>query len=220
MNEANATLALLTHPKSVAAEAYRTLRTNVQFASLDQPLRTLLITSPGPEEGKTTTLANLGIAFAQAGTRVLLVDCDLRRPSLHVLFDVANERGLTSYLLDETGEPAIQSTNVEGLSLLPTGPLPHNPSELLASRRMECALDALVERADLVLLDSPPVVAVSDAAVLGRRVDGVLLVVSVGRTRREHAAQARRVLERANVRILGAVMNNAQLDSALYRYYG
>jgi len=213
-------LITVANPRSPVAEAYRILRTNIQFSSLDKPLRTLLVTSASPEEGKSTTLANLAVTFAQAGNEVVVVDSDLRRPSLHKLFDLPNERGLTTFILEDPDrEPPVQATEVERLRVLTSGPLPHNPSELLGSQRMERAIAALRERADLVLFDCPPVVAVADAAVLGRRLDGCLLVVSVGKTRRDHALRAKRLLDKASVNVLGAVLNNARFDPSLYRYY-
>jgi non-specific protein-tyrosine kinase len=216
----NAELVTLANPRSAVAEAYRTLRTNIQLSSLDQPLRTLLVASAGPDEGKSTTLANLAVAFAQAGRRTILVDSDLRRPSLHTLLGSPNDRGLTTMLLQDDAPAPLIEMPVEGLRLLPSGPVPPNPSELLASRRLEQAIARLTDDADLVLFDSPPALAVSDAAVLSRRVDGVLLVVSAGRTRREHAARARQVLERAGARLLGVVLNNASVGDALYSYEG
>lgn len=213
-------LITVANPRSPIAEAYRTLRTNIQFSSLDKPLHTLLVTSASPEEGKSTTLANLAVTFAQAGNEVVVVDSDLRRPSLHTLFELPNERGLTTYVLeDPDAEPPIQATGIERLRVLTSGPLPHNPSELLGSQRMERAVAALRERADLVLFDCPPVVAVADAAVLGRRLDGCLLIISVGKTRRDHASRAKRLLDKANVNVLGAVLNNARFDPSLYGYY-
>jgi non-specific protein-tyrosine kinase len=216
----NADLVTLANPRSAVAEAYRTLRTNVQLSSIDEALRTLLVTSAGPDEGKSTTLANLGVAFAQAGHRTILVDSDLRRPSLHALFGIPNDRGLTTMLLQDDAPAPLVETPIEGLRLLPSGPVPPNPSELLASRRLEGAIARLVGDADLVLFDSPPALAVSDAAVLSRRVDGVVLVVSAGRTRREHAARARQVLERAGARLLGVVLTNASAEDAVYSYGG
>lgn len=213
-------LITIANPKSPVAEAYRVLRTNIQFSSLDRPLRTLLITSAGSEEGKSTTLANLAVTFAQAGNEVVVVDSDLRRPSLHKLFGLPNEQGLTTFLLESPDQaPPLQPTHVERLRVLTSGPLPHNPSELLGSQRMEKAIAALRDLADLVLFDCPPVVAIADAAVLGRRVDGALLVVSAGRSRRDHATRAKRLLDKANVNVLGAVLTNAKLDASLYSYY-
>ncbi len=213
-------LVTLYDPRSPVAEAYRTLRTNIQFYGLDNPIRTILVTSTSPEEGKSTTIANLAVTFAQAGQDVVLVDCDLRRPTLHQYFELAMEPGLTTVIRDDS-EPAsvLQDTKVEGLRLMASGALPPNPSELIGSQRMGRIIADLREKASIVLFDSPPIVAVTDAAILARKVDGVVLVVSIGRTKRDHAIKAREILEKANARILGAVLNNVKVDSSLYRYY-
>jgi non-specific protein-tyrosine kinase len=216
----NADLITLVNPRSAVAEAYRTLRTNIQFSSLDEPLRTLLVASASADEGKSTTLANLAVTFAQAGRRTILVDSDLRRPSLHAIFGMPNDQGLTTMLLQDDAPAPLVETPIEGLRLLASGPIPPNPSELLASRRLEGAIARLRDDADLVLFDSPPALAVSDAAVLSRRVDGVVLVVRAGKTRREHAARARQVLERAGARLLGVVLTNASVEDAVYSYGG
>lgn len=211
----------LTSPRSPISEAYRTLRTNLQFVSPDKPLRTLLVTSPGPEEGKSTMLANLAIAIAQGERTTILVDCDLRRPSLHRLFGLDHQRGLTTMIIEDTAmsNPPLQDTAVPGLRLLASGPLPPSPSDLLGSRRMDRVLDALKERADMLLLDSPPVMAVSDAAILATKVDGVLLVVSAGQTKRDMVQAAKAKLEKVNANLLGAVLMNVPLDASLQRYY-
>ena len=211
-------LVTLSNPRSAAAEAYRTLRTNIQLSSIDSPIRALLVTSASADEGKSTTLANLAVAFAQAGQRVVLVDSDLRRPSLHTIFGAANERGLTSMLLEDDAAAPLVATSVEGLRLLPSGPIPPNPSELLGSKRIENAIERLKADADLLLFDAPPALAVSDAAVLSRRVDAVMLIVSAGRTKRDHATRARQVLERAGARLLGVVLTNASIEEAVYSY--
>ena len=211
-------LITLSNPRSAAAEAYRTLRTNIQLSSIDNPIRALLVTSASADEGKSTTLANLAVAFAQAGQRVVLVDSDLRRPSLHTIFGLANERGLTSMLLEDDAPAPLATTAVEGLRLLPSGPIPPNPSELLGSKRIEQALERLRADADLLLFDAPPALAVSDAAVLSRRVDAVLLIVSAGKTKRDHASRARQQLERAGARLLGVVLTNANVEEAVYSY--
>jgi capsular exopolysaccharide synthesis family protein len=215
-----AELVTLRDPRSPIAEAYRALRTNLQFSSLDTVLRTVLVTSAGPAEGKSTTLANLAVVTAESGARVLAVDCDLRRANLHTLFGLDNSEGLTNFILAEgTGPLPAQPTAVPNLLVLPTGPLPPNPSELLASRQMARVLEVLRDAADLVLFDAPPVVAVTDAAILAPRMDGVLLVVDAGTTRREWARRARAQLEKVNARLLGVVLNNAQVDTQLYGYY-
>lgn len=214
-------LITLSDPRSPAAEAYRTLRTNLYFSSLDQALETLVVTSAAPGDGKSTTLSNLAVTMAQGEKRTILVDADLRQPSLHTIFGASNGQGLTTMAMEDgaLSEPPLLETSVDNLWLLPSGPLPPNPAEILGSRRMEEIIDALKVHADIVLFDAPPVIAVTDAAVLGTKVDGVLLVIRAGKTRREHASRAKEVLERVNVRIVGAVLNNAAPDQSLGGYY-
>lgn len=220
-NNRQESLITISNPRSPISEAYRTLRTNLEFSSLDKPLKTMVVTSAGPEEGKSTTLANLAVTLAQAEKEVILVDCDLRRPSQHEIFDVENGVGLTSMVVDEEAfkNPPLQETPVPNLKLLPSGPLPPNPSELLGSRRMVEIITTLREKADLVLFDAPPIIAVTDAAVLASKVDGVLLVISAGTTKRDHAQRAKALLEKVNARLVGAVLNNVRMDISLHRYY-
>lgn len=212
-------LITLTDPRSPVAEAYRTLRTNLTFAGLDQPLETLIVTSPANGGEKSIAAANLAVVMAQGEHRTILVDADLRRPALHEIFGVSNERGLTTLFVDPRAraEPPLIDVGVENLWLLPSGPLPPNPTDLLGSRRMEEIIAALRSQADVLIFDAPPVLAVTDAAVLGMKVDGVLLVVAAGRTRREHARQARELLERARVRVVGVVLTDVPV-SAVRRY--
>ncbi len=213
-------LVTLTDPRSPAAEAFRTLRTNIYFSGLDRSIHTLLVTTVAPVESKSTTLANLAVAMAQGDQRTILVDADLRRPTLHTLFDLNNDKGLTSLFIDAKGpiEPALKDVNVPNLQVLTSGPLPPNPAEVLGSQRMLEIIEALKQRADIVLFDAPPVIAVTDAAVLGRRVDGMVLVVNAGQTRREHARRAKEQLEKLNIRIVGAVLNGASVDNAVSGY--
>lgn len=214
-------------PKSAAAEAYRTLRTNIQFASPDSPVHTLLATSTSPDDGKSTTLANLAITFAASGSPTVLVDADLRRPHLHRIFGLNNDEGLSS-LVAEMGrlkdgsavEPPLQRTQVDNLLVLTSGPVPPNPAEILGSQRMIEVLAMLRGRAEYVLVDTPPIIAVTDAGVLASRVDGVLLVINAGKTRRDLAVKARDMLNQVNANILGVVLNNATLDKSAYAYYG
>jgi len=215
-------LITVTNPRSPTSEAFRTLRTNLEFSSLDHPLHTMVVTTATPEEGKSTTLSNLAVIMAEGGKRVILVDCDLRRPALHDIFEVANDEGLTTMLRNDVAlsNPPLQEVGVEGLSLLPSGPLPADPVVLLSSRRMGEVIATLKERADLVLFDAPPVVAVTDAAVLAAQTDGVLLLLRAGSTRREYAQRAKELLEKVNVRIIGAVLCNAPFDGTFRRYYG
>jgi non-specific protein-tyrosine kinase len=213
-------LVTLTDPRSPAAEAFRALRTNLIFSSLDHPLTTLLVTSAAPEEGKSTTLANLAVTMAQGGRKTILVDCDLRRPRQHEIFGVPDQPGLTTMVLDPAGsdDPPLVATEVENLWLLPAGPLPPGPADLLGSRRMEALISTLKARADIVLFDAPPILAVTDAALLASKLDGVLLVVSAGRTKREHAQRAKELLEKIHVRIVGTVLTNARLDRSVSAY--
>jgi capsular exopolysaccharide synthesis family protein len=213
-----ARLVVASQPSSPAAEAYRQLRTNILFSSLDRPLRTLLVTSTTPEEGKSTTLANLAVTLAQAGSSVILADCDLRRPSLHTLFGASQAPGLTNVLLAGGDFPLIE-TGIEGLQLLPAGPLPPNPAELVGSKRMTETMAQLRERADYVLFDSPPVIAVTDAAILATKVDAVLLVVRAGATKRDLAQRAKAQLEQVKAPLIGVVLNNAKYDTSLHHYF-
>jgi capsular exopolysaccharide synthesis family protein len=221
LDDRSSSLVTVTTPRSPVSEAYRTLRTNLEFSSLDKPLKTLVVTSPGPEEGKSTTLANLAVTLAQAEKQVILVDCDLRRPSQHEIFGQSNDVGLTTMVVDEKAmsQPPLLETGVPGLLLLPSGPLPPNPSELAGSRRMQEIIAKLSERADIVLFDAPPIIAVTDAAVLASRVDGVLLVVKAGGTKRDHAQKAKALLEKVNAHLVGAVLNNVKMDTSYYSYY-
>jgi non-specific protein-tyrosine kinase len=219
-NQANlANLVAIRDPRSPAAEAYRTLRTNIRFSSLDRQLQTLLVTSTAPDEGKSMTLANLAVTMAQAEQRVILVDCDLRRPSLHTIFGQPNDTGLTTLILEQSDVALpLQPTGVAGLHLLTSGPLPPRPADILGSRRMEAVIERLRREADIVLFDTPPVTAVTDAAVLATRVDGVLLVFQANRTRRDAARQTRQILEKVKAHIVGVVLNDANLESG-YGYY-
>jgi non-specific protein-tyrosine kinase len=221
ISQIRANLVTVSDPRSVAAEAYRALRTNLSFSSLDNPIQTLVVATPAPQDNKSMVIANLAVTLAQGGNRTVLVDCDLRRPALHDIFGVDNSKGLTSMMLEEAvmKEPPLQATEIENLSVLPSGPLPPNPADLLGSRRMDAVLARLKEGADIVLLDAPPVMAVTDAVVLGSKVDGVLLVVNAGATRRDHAERAKEMLEKVNIRIVGAVLADAPADALMGSYY-
>jgi len=214
-------LITITDPLSPISEAYRTLRMNLQFAALDTELRTLLITSAGPDEGKSTTLVNLAITIAQTERSVIMVDCDLRRPGLHSLFGLSNETGLTTMVVDNQAleNPPLQPTGIDGLRLLASGPPPPRPPDLLGSKRMDTVIERLLAHADLLLFDAPPVMAATDAIVLSTKVDGVLLVASAGRTKREHAQRAVERLKKVKAHLVGAVLTNARLDTSLQTYY-
>lgn len=211
---------IVDNPRSMAAEAYRTLRTNIQFYNVGEPMRRLLITSATPREGKSITAANLAITFAQADKKVIIIDADLRRPILHRIFQISNLVGLTGVLLGTSDlASALVATAVPGLLVLPAGPLPPNPAEMLGSPRMRSLLDELNEEADLVIIDSPPVVVVTDAAVLAPLTDGVILVVAAGEVNREVAQQAKSQLAAVRARVLGIVLNGVEEDVSGYSSY-
>jgi non-specific protein-tyrosine kinase len=216
-----ANLITLINPRSPAAEAYRTLRTNLMFYSVDHPLNAFVVTSPLQGEGKSTVLANLGVTLAQGGHETLIVDCDLRRPTQHELWDLKNDRGLTSMLIENAAleNPPIQPASVDQLSVLTSGPLPPNPADVVASHRMDDVIAALRKKVEYILFDAPPVLAVTDAALLGLKVDGVLLVLRAGTSRRDRAARTKEELERVKVPIVGTVLVNAPRDSAVSTYY-
>jgi non-specific protein-tyrosine kinase len=218
-------LAMVLHPYSAASESFRSLRTNLDFAGVDQPLRLLLVTSPAQGEGKTTVAANLAVAFAATGRRTLLVDADLRVPILHEMFRLANDRGLTSMLLDEgldLGSIA-HDTEQPNLRVITSGPQPPNPAELLGSQRMRTLMSRLAQAADMVILDSPPLGSVTDAAVLSADVDGTIVVAFARKTHRDALQQCRDALQQVGSRILGVVLNGTQTAPGVaadgYQYY-
>lgn len=204
---------------SVEGEAFRQLRTRLFVLRKDAPLRTLLVTSAEPGEGKSTIVCNLALAIAHAGRSVVVVDGDLRRPVLHTIFGVANEKGLSSVLKHEaTLDEALQASSTAGIQVLPSGPLPANPSELLDSACMQQLMEQLIERFDMVLLDSPALIAVADGAVLTSLVDGVLLVVGLAQARQEAVQEMRQRLIGLRARPVGLVVNRAE-PHTIYAYY-
>lgn len=217
-------------PKSLIAECTRVIRTNLLFMSPDKPFKRMLITSSGPQEGKSTTVINLGIAMAQSGNRVLLVDTDMRRPRLHKVFGVPNDIGVSSLLVgDGHIDSAIKTTEVPGLFLLSCGPVPPNPAELLHTKAFSDLLEQLGTRFDRIILDSPPVGAVSDAVVLATLVDGVVMVLKAGKTQSDTARRTVRMLRDVKAPLFGAVLNDVDLERTkygdyyygyAYRYYG
>lgn len=208
-------------PRSPAAEAYRTLRTNIQYFSLDKPLQALLITGANPACGKSTTSANLAVTMAQSGLSVLLVDTDLRRPTLHKYFGAFNDQGLTNLLVDASMElpRLVYQTKMKNLHLLPSGPLPPNPAELLATEKMSKMVDLFKSNYDYVFFDSPPVIAVTDAAILSRLVDGTILVIDHNGPTREEAAFALEQLNKVQANVIGTIINNFPNKRSYYHYY-
>ena len=212
-------LGVFLDPKSVAAECCRSIRTNILFMSPDRPTRTMVVTSPSPQEGKTTTAINLGVTMAEAGGRVLIIDTDMRRPRLHRSFGVPNQTGISTVIVAKTSlEEAIKRTDVPNLDVLTCGPVPPNPSELLHTERFGAVLADCAKLYDRIILESPPTSAVTDPAVLGNLADGVVLVIKAGETTRESATHARRQLTAAKARLLGVVVNAIDFSNPAYGY--
>ncbi len=207
--------------RSHFGESYRTLRSNIQFATLNQPCQTLAVTSAGPNEGKTLTLSNLAITLAQAGKRVLVVDSDLRRPYLHRMFGLSNREGLTNLLVAENQSSIqrfLQDTPYPNLRLLASGPLPPNPTELLSSPQMAKVVESLKQEADVLLFDTPPTFGMADASIVGTLTHGTLLVVESGKNRNEAIVRLKDMMDRAGVRLVGTVLNRFRADANAYYY--
>lgn len=209
-----------TNPRSPISEQYRTVRTNLQFASVDNEIRSLLLTSAGPGEGKSMTTANLAVVYAQQGKSVLLVDADLRKPTIHYTFRLDNLHGLSNVLVGETSlEEAIETSDITNLDVISCGPIPPNPSELLGSRRMQAFIESAKQKYDMVIFDMPPVLAVTDAKILSNYVDGAILVVRSKKTENDAAKQALEALESVHANVLGVVLNDRDKKEANYYYY-
>ena len=211
-------LVTLTSPRSAAAEAYQSLRTNIEFSSLGNNLQSLLVTSPDSATNNSDALANLAVVMADAGDRVIVVDGDLRRPRQHEIFNVSTAAGLTDWL-QNGGDPVLAGTELPNLRVLAAGPLPPNPVALLSYKRLAELLQTLASDSDFVLVDAPPVLAVTDAALWASQVDGTLLAVTAGRTKREQADLAKGVLDKVQSNIVGAVLLDAE-DSVVVTGYG
>ncbi len=220
---ATSNLVTLADPHVPAAEAYRTLRANLLFSTVDAPVHTLVFTGPTPESGKSTAVANLAVTLAQGGHDTILVDCDLRQPKQQELWGLENsDRGLTTMILEAgmIADPPLREVGIPHLSILTSGQLPPYPADLLGSRKMDEVIGVLKARAEYVLFDAPPLLSVSDAIILGSKVDGVILVVRAGHTRRDHTLRARDLLDQVHVRVVGSILTNAPHDSVTGSYYG
>lgn len=211
---ATVNLITLTDPRSAAAEAFRTLRTNLMFSSVDKPVQTLLVTSAAGDDDRSEALANLAVTFAGSGNKTILVDANLRRPTQHEIWGVKNH-GLTTMMLEDSAlsNPPLLDTGVANLQLLPAGENPPNPADLLSSKRMNEIIGVLRARAAYVLFDAPPVLAATDASVLGIKVDGVLMIVRAGKTRRDHVLRARDAIERVHARFVGVALTGAPRET-------
>ncbi len=211
-------LSTINDPFGAASEAYRMLRTNLFYALVDNPPKVIVLTSAGHGEGKSTTTANLGVTLAQAGKSTLLLDCDLRKPTLHELFRACNSVGLVDILIGERGPEEVWTEPIPRLKLVPSGPPPPNPAELLSSRRLAEFLGHVRREFEYVLVDTPPVGRVSDSAVLAANGDGVLLVLDSQHTRKRDLRQALHSLEGVGAYVMGTVMNNFEAPRELYSY--
>lgn len=208
------------NPRSPISEQYRTIRTNLQFASVDNPLQSILVTSAGPAAGKSITAANVAVTYAQQDKKTLLIDADMRKPTVHYTFRLDNLKGLSNVLVgDLTLEHAVEKSDVDNLDILSCGPIPPNPAELLASKRMEEVLKHAKQLYDFIIFDTPPLLAVTDAKILANIVDGSLLVFRSGITNMEEAERTKQLLEDSKAKLLGAILNDREKSDATYHYY-
>ena len=214
------------HPKSPVAEAYRSIRTSLKYLSPDKPLKSIMVTSSGAGEGKSFIISNLAVAMAQNDNKIIIIDADLRKPMQHRFYDMTNFEGLSSVLTGEISfTEAKRETNIDNIQLISTGVIPPNPAELLDSKKMQEVINKAKEEADIVLIDSPPIIPVTDAMLLSKSVDGVLLVVASHETEREMLVKAKEQLDRVDANILGTVLNKYPTDqkgkyyNQYYYYY-
>lgn len=218
-----ASLVTITKPNSTIAEQFRTIRTNIQFSMIDKELKSLVFTSSGPGEGKSTTSANVAVVFATQGKRVLLVDADMRKPTVHKSFQLSNHEGLTTLLTEKSVAlgNVINETQIENLYVLTSGPIPPNPSELLDSKKMNTIIEALEASFDLILFDMPPIVSVTDAQVMASKTDGTVFVIRNGVANKDAVLKAKELLEIVNANVVGTIFNGLEKrkDKA-YKYYG
>lgn len=212
-------LVTVSETKSLFSEQFRTIRTNIKFSVPDSVLNTILITSSIPGEGKSTTAANLGVVFAQEGKKVLIVDADMRKPTLHYTFGFANRVGLSTILSRQgTSHEAILETPITGLNILPSGPIPPNPAELLSSISFDIFLEEMKKKFDIVIFDAPPILTVSDGQFLANKCDGTLLVIRSGGVEKEEVLKAQKILSTSQATVIGAVLNNCNIPSN-QKYY-
>lgn len=212
----------LNNPKSIASEAFRTLRTNIQFTNIDKSIKTIVITSSVQGEGKTTVTSNLATSIAQTEKRVLLIDCDMRKPRVHKVFGVTNLEGLTNILMGEKNLADVAfkgDQDIQSLTIVTSGPIPPNPAELLGSRRMSDFLQDMRDQFDMIILDSPPINLVTDSAILSTITDGTIMVVEVGKTDIEAAVSGKELLEKVNANLIGVVLNKIPTRGRSYYNY-
>ena len=206
-------------PKSVAAEAYRSLRTNIQYSSFDKKYQTLVVTSANPGEGKSTVSGNLALVLAQGESKVLLVDCDMRRPSVHKKFRISNTYGISDLLVGNKKMESVAHKYNDNLTIVPSGKIPPNPAEMLGSKAMTEFLEEMKKHFDYIVLDTPPLQAVADAQILSTKVDGSLIVVRAGVTKKDAVHDAVSIINKVNGNIIGTVLNGADNSKDKYYYY-
>lgn len=220
-NNKRAGIAIVNKPTSIVAEQIRTIRTNIKFSMVDSKLKSLLVTSAGPGSGKSLLATNIAAAFASEGKKVLLVDVDLRKPTVHKAFNLRNNDGLTSLLTDEEScyQDVIYRTAVSNLSVLTSGVIPPNPAELLSSDKMEMIKKEFENSYDLVIYDSPPLMAVTDAQIMASKTDGTLFIIPYGKASKEEVIKSKKMLEMVNANVIGAILNRVKSDQEEYYYY-
>ncbi|WP_341805420.1 CpsD/CapB family tyrosine-protein kinase [Priestia megaterium] len=218
-NQSYVNLIAYNNPASPITEQYRLVRTNIEFSSVDKEIKSIVVTSPAPADGKSTTASNLAIVLAQQGKKVLLIDADLRKPSIHYIFRTENTKGLTSVLTNRFGiETAITKTGISNLSILTSGPIPPNPAELLNSESMRSIMQDLKNKFDYLIFDTPPTLSVTDSQVLSNKCDGIVIVISSGKTTIEEAKNTKKLLSNTGAHLLGVVLNGAELKKENYNY--
>ena len=216
-------LITVSNPKSVVSEQFKTIRTNINFSMPDKDLKTIVLTSSTPGEGKSTNSSNIAVVFAQSGKRVLLVDSDMRKPTTHHTFGLRNVSGLSTVLIRQnTVEEVIHNTEIEGLSVITSGPIPPNPAELLASKTMDQFIENVKSNFDIIVFDAPPVLSVTDAQILSNKCEGTLLIINSGDAEKENVIKAKEMLLTSKANVIGAILNNYKIDKDhyYYQYYG
>lgn len=206
-------------PKSIAAESYRTLRTNIQYSSFDEEYKVIVVTSSEPEEGKSTTAGNLALSLAQGEKKVILIDCDLRKPSLHKKFKISNTLGLSDVIVEKESVTTVGQKYNRNLTVLTSGKIPPNPAEMLGSKSMTALIDGMKKIFDYVILDTPPVQAVTDAQVLAAKADGTILVVRAEKTKKDSVQNSISLLKKVNANVIGTVLNGLEANNNNYYYY-
>ncbi|MDB0579473.1 CpsD/CapB family tyrosine-protein kinase [Salinicoccus roseus] len=216
-------IVMATKEQTSVSEQFRTIRTNIMYSSVDKPIRSVLFTSATPGAGKSTIAANMAIAYAQAGKRTLLLDADLRRPTTHYTFEVMNRIGLSTAIVSDVElVDLVKHTDYDMLDLITSGPIPPNPSELLSSKRLEQFMNTLNIHYEMIIIDSPPLLSVTDAQILSKRADGVVLVTNVENNNRNQLLEAKDLLNRADANIIGLLLNQRDVRSGGkdgYYYY-